>query len=240
MDSIPEDVRRLFRTSHDIPAQWHIDIQAAFQRHTENAVSKTVNFPAQATMEEVKSAYLKAFESGCKGVTIYRYGSRDHQVLVIGKEEREPGRILPRPRPRQTRGVTERIRTGCGKLYVTINADEDGVCEVFAQMGKTGGCASSQIEAAGRLISLALRSGVKPEAIIKQLIGIRCPSPSWENGKMVLSCPDAISQVLKVVTDAPLEADPPAMGGVCAECGGTLSHEEGCLICHSCGFSKCG
>jgi ribonucleoside-diphosphate reductase alpha chain len=240
LDAVPEDIRLIFRTSHDVSAQWHIDIQAAFQRHTDNAVSKTVNFPAHATQEEVRAAYLKAFESGCKGVTIYRYGSRDHQVLVIGKEEQETGRIQPRPRPPQTRGVTQRIRTGCGKLYVTINADEDGICEVFAQMGKTGGCASSQIEAAGRLISLALRSGVKPEAIIKQLIGIRCPSPSWENGKMVLSCPDAISQVLKSVTDSPLEEDPPAMGGACAECGGTLSHEEGCLICHSCGFSKCG
>jgi ribonucleoside-diphosphate reductase alpha chain len=105
-------------------------------------------------------------------------------------------------------------------------------------MGKTGGCASSQIEAAGRLISLALRSGVKADAIIKQLIGIRCPSPSWQNGKMVLSCPDAISQVLKGVTDSALE-EKCAPTGICPECSNVLSHEEGCLICHLCGFSKC-
>ncbi|MDX9785622.1 MAG: vitamin B12-dependent ribonucleotide reductase [Desulfobacterales bacterium] len=239
IDSVPEDLKQVFRTSHDVTAPWHINIQAAFQKYTDNAVSKTVNFPARATMEDVKIAYIDAFKSGCKGVTIYRYGSRDKQVLVIGQEEKEPPGIAPRPRPQRTRGVTERIQTGCGKLYVTINADEAGICEVFAQMGKTGGCASSQIEAVGRLISLALRSGVKLEAIIKQLIGIRCPSPSWQNGKMVLSCPDAISQVLKGVTDLNIVEENQSVMGVCPECSGSLSHEEGCLICHSCGFSKC-
>lgn len=238
-DDIPNHLKALFRTSHDIDTKWHIKIQAAFQKHTDNAVSKTVNFPASASRADVRTAYLEAFESGCKGVTIYRYGSRDQQVLVLGREEKEPDRIAPRPRPQRTRGVTERIQTGCGKLYVTINADQDGMCEVFAQMGKTGGCASSQIEAAGRLISLALRSGVKVDAIIKQLIGIRCPSPSWQNGKMVLSCPDAISQVLKNETDSSFE-EQTAFTGVCPECSGVLSHEEGCLICHGCGFSKCG
>lgn len=238
LDSVPDEIKRIFRTSHDVTAQWHINIQAAFQQYTDNAVSKTVNFPAEASQDDVRTAYLSAFENGCKGVTIYRYGSRDQQVLVIGREEREPAGIAPRPRPQRTRGLTERIQTGCGKLYVTINADEDGMCEVFAQMGKTGGCASSQIEAAGRLISLALRSGVKTDAIIKQLIGIRCPSPSWQNGKMVLSCPDAISQVLKGVTDSAVEEKRP-LAGTCPECGNTLFHEEGCRICHSCGFSKC-
>jgi ribonucleoside-diphosphate reductase alpha chain len=106
-------------------------------------------------------------------------------------------------------------------------------------MGKTGGCASSQIEAAGRLTSLALRSGVKTDAVIKQLIGIRCPSPAWQNGRMVLSCPDAIAQVLKDVT-ASTFSESNAMSGVCPECGDILFHEEGCLVCHSCGFSKCG
>jgi ribonucleoside-diphosphate reductase alpha chain len=238
LDSVPDDIKRIFRTSHDVTAQWHIKIQATFQQFTDNAVSKTVNFPAQASRDDVKTAYLSAFENGCKGVTIYRYGSRDQQVLVFGKEEKEPARIAPRPRPQRTRGLTERIQTGCGKLYVTINADEDGMCEVFAQMGKTGGCASSQIEAAGRLISLALRSGVKTDAIIKQLIGIRCPSPSWQNGKMVLSCPDAISQVLKGVTASALKDECPPTG-ICPECSNALFHEEGCLICHLCGFSKC-
>ena len=141
--------------------------------------------------------YRLAYKTGCKGVTIYRYGSRGKQVLNLDIDKQESTKILPRPRPIRTRGITERMKTGCGKLYVTINSDDMGMCEVFAQMGKTGGCASSQIEAAGRLISLALRSGVKVDAIAKQLIGIRCPSPSWQNGSMVLSCPDAIAQVLK-------------------------------------------
>ncbi len=238
IDSIPDSVKTLFKTSHDITPEWHIKIQSAFQKHTDNAVSKTVNFPKTATRQDVAKVYLDAYKKGCKGVTIYRYGSRDKQVLNIGIEKEESSKIAPRPRPDVTSGVTERIQTGCGKLYVTINSDEHGMCEVFAQMGKTGGCASSQIEAAGRLISLALRSGVKIEAIFKQLIGIRCPSPSWQNGKNVLSCPDAIAQILKKAANSDsVENDP--MPGVCPECSDVLSHEEGCMVCHSCGFSKC-
>jgi len=236
--SVPEEYRRLFRTSHDISPEWHVRIQAAFQRYTDNAVSKTVNFPADATQDDVAEVYRLAYEYGCKGVTIYRYGSRDQQVLNLGTQPRERSQIPPRPRPMRTRGVTERISTGCGKLYVTVNTDESGMCELFAQMGKTGGCASSQTEAAGRLISLALRSGVKPDAIIKQLIGIRCPSPCWQNGSIVLSCPDAIAQVLKHITLSDLTENSLQMGS-CPECGGVLAHEEGCLVCHSCGFSKC-
>jgi ribonucleoside-diphosphate reductase alpha chain len=236
--AVPAQVKHLFRTAHDIAPQWHVNIQAAFQKHTDNAVSKTVNFPAEATPEDVAQVFLSAAQMGCKGVTIYRYGSRHHQVLSVGGVKEESERIAPRPRPQRTYGLTERISTGCGRLYVTINSDELGMCEVFAQMGKTGGCASSQIEAAGRLISLALRSGVEPEAIIKQLNGIRCPSPIWQNGKMVLSCPDAMAQVLQRVSlaDGGQTAQP---AGVCPDCGGALTHGEGCLNCYGCGFSKC-
>ena len=237
--AVPEKIKRLFRTAHDISPQWHVQMQAAFQKHTDNAVSKTVNFPAGATTDEVAQVFLTAARSGCKGVTIYRYGSRQHQVLNLGSLRTESDRIAPRPRPQRTYGLTERISTGCGKLYVTINSDEQGMCEVFAQMGKTGGCASSQIEAAGRLISLALRSGVRAEAIIKQMSGIRCPSPIWQNGKIVLSCPDAMSQVLQRITMTEAAVEAP-QAGACPECGGSLAHEEGCLICYRCGFSKCG
>ncbi|RJQ82739.1 MAG: vitamin B12-dependent ribonucleotide reductase [Desulfobacteraceae bacterium] len=238
MDAVPQTVRRLFRTAHDISPEWHVKIQAAFQKHTDNAVSKTVNFPADATSEDVASVFITAAQLGCKGVTIYRYGSRHHQVLNVGTAPSESEKIAPRPRPQRTYGLTERISTGCGRLYVTINSDELGICEVFAQMGKTGGCASSQIEAAGRLISLALRSGVKADAIIKQMTGIRCPSPSWQNSKMVLSCPDAMAQVLQRValTDA-VETRQPM--GMCPDCGNPLNHGEGCLNCYTCGFSKC-
>jgi ribonucleoside-diphosphate reductase alpha chain len=112
------------------------------------------------------------------------------------------------------------------------------MCEVFAQMGKTGGCASSQIEAAGRLISLALRSGIKVEAVIKQLTGIRCPSPAWQNGEMVLSCPDAIARVLKNKASFSFN-ESGAMIGICPECSGVITHQEGCVVCHSCGYTKC-
>lgn len=248
INGIPDKIKRLFVTAHDVAPEWHIRIQAAFQEYTDNAVSKTVNFPHDASPADVEKVYRLAYETGCKGVTIYRYGSRDSQVLNIGREQiqkaaevqqkvAQPG-IVPRVRPVRTRGFTERINTGCGKLYVTINEDDQGVCEVFAQMGKTGGCASSQIEAAGRLISLALRSGVKVEAILKQITGIRCPTPIWQNGKMVLSCPDGISQVIKNYTRIST-TDMPSLMGACPDCGGALEHEGGCLVCRSCGFSRC-
>ncbi|MFZ5452689.1 MAG: vitamin B12-dependent ribonucleotide reductase [Thermodesulfobacteriota bacterium] len=235
---IPQDVRRLFVTAHEVSPNWHIKLQAAFQKHTDNAVSKTVNFPHTASPEDVRQVYLQAFELGLKGVTIYRDGSRDQQVLSFGAKPKELEYITPRPRPERTTGVTELINTGCGKLYVTVNHDELGFCEVFAQMGKTGGCASSQIESTGRLISLALRSGVRIDSIIKQITGIRCPSPIWQNGHQVLSCPDAIAKVLSNV--AQVEAPAPTMTmAACPDCGGAIEHESGCLVCRSCGFSKC-
>jgi ribonucleoside-diphosphate reductase alpha chain len=236
---IPKDLRRLFVTAHEVSPQWHIKIQAAWQKYTDNAVSKTVNFPRQATGDDVREVYLMAYDLGLKGVTIYRDGSREEQVLSFGKDKAKLQYITPRPRPERTTGVTELINTGCGKLYVTVNQDHLGFCEVFAQMGKTGGCASSQIESTGRLISLALRSGVKIDAIIKQITGIRCPSSSWTNGSQVLSCPDAIAKVLAHVA----EVDPPAPTlatmGSCPDCGGAIEHEGGCLVCHGCGFSRC-
>ena len=236
---IPRDIRRLFVTAHEVSPVWHIKLQAAFQKYTDNAVSKTVNFPHQATADDVRQVYLMAYEMGLKGVTIYRDGSRDQQVLSFGKQKpKELEYITPRPRPERTNGVTELINTGCGKLYVTINKDELGYCEVFAQMGKTGGCASSQIESTGRLISLALRSGVRIDSIIKQITGIRCPSPIWQNGHQVLSCPDAIAKVLANVSQ--VEAPAPTMTmAACPDCGGAIEHESGCLVCRSCGFSRC-
>ncbi len=234
---IPEDVKSLFVTSHDISPECHIQIQAAFQKFTDNAVSKTINFPHEATPEDIEKAYLTAYHQGCKGVTIYRYGSRETQVLNLNKTT-DNSKINPRPRPTRTLGITERISTGCGKLYVTINSDDKGICEVFAQMGKTGGCASSQIEATGRLISLALRSGISLPSIMKQISGIRCPSPTWGNGQQVLSCPDAISRVISNYTQAKAEEVDMVMGS-CPDCGGQVVHENGCLTCHSCGFSRC-
>ncbi len=234
---IPETLKRLFVTAHDIDYEWHLRIQAAFQKHTDNAVSKTINLPQTATVEDIKKIYLMAYKLGLKGVTIYRDKSKPEQVLMVPSKEGKR-KIAPRPRPKITHGITERVMTGCGKLYVTVNFDEHGICEVFAHMGKTGGCAASQIEATCRLISLALRSGVKVEAIVRQLRGIRCPRPTWSEGKQVLSCADAIAQVLAEI--GRVQAEPVEIGVLaCPECGDVLIHEGGCVTCRTCGFSRC-
>ncbi|UCC61394.1 MAG: vitamin B12-dependent ribonucleotide reductase [Dehalococcoidia bacterium] len=264
IEGIPEHVKSLFVTSHEITPEWHVRMQAAFQKYTDNAVSKTVNFPNDATVEDVAEVYRLAYELGCKGITIYRDRSRDSQVLSINHDEllavEEPEtRRAPRVRPIVTRGITEKVATGCGNLYITVNFDEDGVlCELFCALGKAGGCASAQLEAITRLISLALRSGVEAESIIKHLKGIRCPSISWDRGHAILSCPDAIAGVLeRHQTGGDIEIkykDNPTpktkatnkgdgeiknMAGQCPDCGGLLIYQEGCFICQSCGYTKC-
>jgi len=274
MEGIPEDIKRIFVTAHDITPEWHVRMQAAFQKYTHNAVSKTINFPNEATIEDVRKSYLLAYELGCKGITIYRDRSREEQVLNIAHKEGKPrqetalatGKIAPRPRPEVVHGTTTKVSTGCGNLYVTINFDQESrPFEVFTQMGKAGGCAASQLEAIGRLVSLAFRSGIEVKAIIEQLRNIRCPSPSWEKGKRIFSCADAIARVIekRLVSEAAVhaakvevvqgamkhsyveEAATAAMDvrgdivGVCPDCGGALHHEEGCIKCQACGFSKC-
>ncbi len=278
-EEIPAEVRRVFVCSHDIKPIDHIRMQAAFQRYTDNAVSKTVNFPKEATRNEVRDVYLLAYKEGCKGVTIYRDGSREEQVLNIGKVNREGGKaaeaaptavgevgfghIEPRPRPDVTRGFTEKMKIGCGSLYVTTNYDENGICEVFTSTGKAGGC-PSQSEATARLVSVALRSGISINEVYDQLKGIRCPSTIRQQGMSCTSCPDAIAKVImkvsKLIEEQPKEKaqreeaakmppqpvkNPviPATAGeihACPECGSVVEHEGGCVICRNCGFSKCG
>ena len=252
IDSVPEDIRRLFVCAYDITPEWHVRMQAAFQRYTDSAVSKTVNFPQSATREDVASVYKLSYELNLKGITIYRDGSREDQVLSTGgpaQETSEPKRltIVPRSRPKVTRGVTERVNTGCGNMYVTVNFDEQGVCEAFATLGKAGGCAAAQLEATSRLISNALRCGLDLSSVVKNLRGIRCPSISWEQGRAVTSCADAIASVLeKYVTEAEGVATPHhaiegevSITSQCPDCGGVLIHQEGCSICTSCGYTKC-
>lgn len=237
-NQIPEKIKKLFVTAHDIEPAWHVRLQAAFQRFTDNAVSKTINMRHDATIDDVRKVYLMAYEIDLKGITVYRDRSKEEQVLMVKKKEGARLPISPRRRPLRTSGVTERVNTGCGRLYVTVNYDEEGICEVFAHMGKAGGCAASQIEAIGRLISLALRSGVKLESVVKQLRGIRCPVPSWQQGKQVLSCADAIAQVLASLAHISYSEEG-QITGACPDCGGILISEGGCQICRSCGFSRC-
>ncbi len=280
IEEIPQEIRNVFVCSHDISPAYHVKMQAAFQHHTDNAVSKTVNFSKEATQDEVADAYRLAYREGCKGLTIYRDGSREGQVLNIGSVnngvatceacEMPYGRIQPRKRPAITSGFTERMKIGCGNLYVTVNYDEKGICEVFTSTGKAGGCAS-QSEAMARLASVALRSGMSVDEIYNQLKGIRCPSTTRLSGMSCTSCPDAIARVVKKVAlyIAQMESSTsslspePLVGGnrdkrpvkthvddvvgasaesearACPECGKSLAHEGGCVICRSCGFSRC-
>jgi len=248
IEDVPDAVRRLFVTAHEITPEWHVRMQAAFQRSTDNAVSKTVNFPQDATRDDVSKVYMLAYEEGLKGITIYRDRSRDAQVLTTGKvETREEGATrTPRKRAKVTTGVTERVTTGCGYLYVTVNSDENGICEVFSSLGKAGGCAAAQLEATCRLISLALRSGVDVASVAKQLRGIRCPTIAWEDGKAVLSCGDAIASVLEKhiigEDNKPKLADyglAKNLAGQCPECSNMLVYQEGCYICPACGYTRC-
>ncbi|MCX5711629.1 MAG: vitamin B12-dependent ribonucleotide reductase [Candidatus Omnitrophica bacterium] len=274
IEGIPDDIKKVFVTSHDISPEWHVKMQAAFQKYTNNAVSKTINFSHDAGIDDVRKSYVLSYDLGCKGITIYRDGSREEQVLNVGKQAPkqqavqvvEAGKIAPRPRPEVVTGTTTKVATGCGNLYVTINADaDDKPFELFTQMGKAGGCAASQLEAIGRLVSLGFRSGIEVKAIIEQLRNIRCPSPSWEKGQRIFSCSDAIARVVekRLVSDeaeqlAAMEVEVPMKHshtdvaaisassaphgdiiGVCPDCGGALRHEEGCVKCHACGYSKC-
>jgi len=254
IEGIPEDVRKVFVTAHEISPEWHIKMQAAFQIHVDNAVSKTINFPRNVTQDDVAKAFMLAYENGLKGITIYRDGSREGQVLTAGKQSSKIEEVsrTPRKRAKVTSGFTERVTTGCGYIYVTVNSDEHGVCEVFSTLGKAGGCASAQLEAISRLISLSLRSGIGISSIVKQLRGIRCPSIAWEDGKAVLSCADAIANVLEnqIKEDEDTESNPsPAkvlaevrtgnIAGQCPDCGQVLIYQEGCFVCPGCGYTRC-
>ena len=301
IEGIPDNVKGVFVTSHDISPDHHIKMQVAFQESTDNAVSKTVNFPNSATIEDVAEAYLLSYRLGCKGVTVYRDGSRDAQVLTMGSDKEKSKTNLeadvkealavaqgvqdlplkPKPRGEVAFGVTRKVKTGCGNLYVIINGDEEGrPMEIFTQIGKAGGCVASQCESMGRLSSLALRSGVQPEEIITQMRGISCHLPVGYGSEKVMSCADAMGQALdwylryktSVKSDQPenvptsfiadtligntvpreemMELSQDKLDftlanaifkrGACPDCGGTVEHSDGCVVCRGCGYTECG
>jgi ribonucleoside-diphosphate reductase alpha chain len=300
--SVPAWVSRIFATAPEITPEWHVRMQAAFQEHTDAAISKTINFPNEATEADVREAYSLAWELGCKGITVYRAGSREKEVLTVGtvSQGQENGRtsvdqheedqalatislggptpkqspghsgLHPRQRPQRVKGVTERVRTGHGNFYITINFDEENrPFEVFTALGKAGSSDSAQLEAVARLVSMALRAGVAPQEIVDQLRGIT-DEPVWDNGVLVRSAPDALALALGrtlgleraqsypeglefLDSTVPVEADPTldpaaredqpvgrAGWGACPQCSGPLVFQEGCLMCRECGYNKCG
>jgi len=279
---IPEKWQKVFATAHDVGSEWHVRMQAAFQDYTDSAVSKTINLPREATAEDVKKAYVLAYELHCKGITVYRDGSREDQVMNIGVAEAEKPKavsvpvpaesvaVRPRARPDVITGRTQKILTGYGALYVTINEDDRGLFEVFAQIGRGGGYTASFTEGIARLVSLCLRSGVPVDEIIDQLEGIRSPRIAVDHGERVYSIPDAVAKAIKrhigmqktgvvpavetfdelggaVETDVELEKESRSaeemlkkgLNPECPECGKQLVYEEGCVKCHSCGYSEC-
>jgi ribonucleoside-diphosphate reductase alpha chain len=248
LKEIPEDVRQVFATAHDVSPEWHIRMQAAFQKYTDNAVSKTVNLPHDATEADVAKVYDLAYELGCKGVTIYRDGSKENQVLSFSQvEKKEDGFMTAvKERPETLTGFTTKIKTGYGHLYVTVTEFDGQPFEVFATIGKSGRSTTAKTEAIGRLVSLALRSGVKVDTIVDQLKGIGGEYPIFQDGGLVLSIPDAISRVLEKAylmgknAKKNHKTEYSLMGEKCPECGQTVSFEEGCMMCHFCGFNKCG
>jgi ribonucleoside-diphosphate reductase alpha chain len=247
MENIPEDVRKVFVTAHDISPDWHIRMQAAFQKYTDNAVSKTVNLPRDATVDDVLKIYNLAFKLGCKGVTIYRDGSKANQVLSFSQKSKPDDSMIAavKDRPETLEGFTTKIKTGLGQLYITVTEFGGRPFEVFATIGKSGRSTTAKTEAIGRLISLALRSGVNVEKIINQLKGIGGEHPIFQDGTLVLSIPDAIARVLETryFSNGGSKRDryyDNLLGETCPECGQIISFEEGCQICHFCGFTRCG
>ncbi len=313
-DEVPEAIQRVFVTSHDITPEWHVRMQAAFQEHTDSAISKTTNFPNAATEEDVRKIYELAYRLDCKGVTVYRDGSRPMQVLSTGKTEGTEARATEeaversaleqqladaraelhqvrveleqlhrsaedrdlsaaasrhkRQRPAVLKGRTSKMNSPLGDLYLTINEDEAGrPFEVFCTLGKAGGAAMADAEAIGRLISLALRSGIPITAVRDQLRGISCDRAVGVGPHKVLSAPDAIGQAIDryllekegIQEALPLGAVPLSSGGTQAEAAGTMRAEsmtffgscpecnagqlafvEGCVTCPICGYSECG
>jgi len=265
-------------TAHHIDPFFRVKMQGVIQKYIDSSISSTVNLAEEITVDTVADIYMTAYEAGLKGITVYREGSREGILVSEKTEEPKVEESMdtdidldvaprvekkPRVRPSQTAGVTRRIRTGEGTLYITINEDENGLCEVFTTIGKAGGNAAAQSEAISRLISLALRSGLDPHAIVRQLKGISGPNPTWEDGRLILSTPDAIGKALddylqeretRTIEDGPIaemtkpkitlvqENDQLKDNGlmICKECHNpSVVNEGGCLTCRECGWSKC-
>ena len=264
-----------FRTSMLISPEAHVRMQAAWQKYVTNSVSKTINLPNSATIEDVENAYRLAWETECKAVTVYRDGSKSMQVLETGKDTDEDeadmdenGFLVPRDRPTAMLGITEKVSTGHGTMYVTLNFDDnDKPFELFTAIGKAGGSEPAHLEGLSRMVSLCLRSGIAPNVIIEQLSGITS-EPVWDNGVLIRSAEDGVAHVLRrhlngrnkpglasmssdSVAQLGLFSTPKyaessadyvpgvALSGGCPKCNGRVVHQEGCIRCLECGYTKC-
>ena len=247
---MPESLKKVFVTAMDIATLWHVRMQAAFQRHTDNAVSKTVNLPNSATEDDIREVYWLAYKEGCKGVTVYRDGCRSLQVLATGEGQKKLDGVQPaqespkkKERPEVMNGFTQKVPTGLGTMYLTVNELDGKPFEVFATIGKSGHSTTAKAEAIGRLVSLALRSGIDVRDIVEQLRGIGGEHPVFRRKGMLLSIPDAIAWVLEshYMKDVHHGGETADLGGSpkCPECGGELVLSEGCMHCPQCGYSRC-
>lgn len=261
---IPEDVRNVWVTSHDITSDWHVRMQAAFQKYTSMGISKTINLPNEADTSDVAEAYLQAYNTGCKGIAVYRDGSREAQVLSTGSTSKSEAPEDPpggapadaagyislaearNGRPRTLSGVTKKLQTGHGQLYVTMNDDEFGPRECFVVIGKPGGTAAAFSDALGRMISLAMTHGATPEEVHHQLRGIQDGHPAGVGPNAILSVPDGVAKAIgehymtnEEQRSGGAEARELPVIGACPDCGSGLTRQEGCVTCFSCGYSKC-
>ncbi len=257
---VPEEARAVFKTAHEIHWSWHVRHQVAFQKHTDNGVSKTINLPAEAAETDVAEAYLLAWREGCLGITVFRDGCKGEQVLNMGvAAEGDHGALgeqVVKPRPHSLSGATYRMETPIGTAFITVNDTPGGdPFEVFVQVGKAGSDTMAVAEALGRLISLVLRlpsplsAQRRLEAVVSQLSRIGGGQPTGFGAAKILSLPDALARTLgehiglgrgeEPETTAPA-ARRRVVGDLCKECGqATLVYEEGCKKCLSCGFNEC-
>ena len=260
-----ENLPQYVVTAHNVDPYFRVKMQGVVQKYIDSSISSTVNLSEETTVDTVADIYMTAYKADLKGITVYREGSREGILITDDKSSENEEKSseneemkTARTRPSITEGRTRRMRTGDGTLYVTVNEDENGLCEVFTAIGKAGGTVAAQTEAISRLISLALRSGVDPNSIINQLKGISGPNPTWEDGQLILSTPDAIGRALETFVngDSPSQekksqfeiAEETSANGQqakeygqhCSECDGRgIVNEGGCLVCKDCGWSKC-
>ena len=277
LDEVPAQLKAVFRTARDISPEWHVRMQAAWQQHTDAAVSKTVNLPAEASIQDVENAYLLAYELKCKGITVYRDGARSHQPMALsgvtpgdGHSRSAAAPARPLKLPEVIPSIRLRQATPFGNMHLHISVDPEAGLEreVFAQLGKGGDLANSDLEAICRLVSLLLRLNGDIRTVIDQLDGIGSSLSVPSKDGRIKSLGDGLAQALRKYVVAkdreglgallagqvktldlpdrpivrPAESQQEALFKIkCPDCdsAGTLAFEEGCLKCHACGYSMC-